>query len=326
MNLVTGATGFLGSHIAEQLAAQGEPVRALVRPTSDTSFLRTLDGVELVVGDLGDRASLRAACQGVRRVFHAAAQVGEWAPWSAFEAATVTGTRNLLEAASDAGADRFIHISSVSVYGYPGGREVLLDEEAPVGCNLRRGSFYARSKLEAERLVRESSGLEFVILRPAWIYGPRDRVSLPRLVRSLRSRVARLIGPGDNPLGLVYAANVAQAALRAAQLQAAAGRTYNLVNPDRITQREFFDRLAEMLDLPRVHGSIPYGLADGVAAICEGVFRALGLSHPPPVTRHAVWLLGRRVYFDPRRALEELGWKPLGHEEGFRRTARWLRA
>ncbi len=117
MNLVTGATGLLGSHIVEQLCKRGLPVRALVRPGSDISWLKT-QGVELAAGDITDPASLRAACQGVDVVYHAAAKVGDWGPWQEFQRITVDGTRNVVEAAVAAGVRRLVHISSIRAYGY----------------------------------------------------------------------------------------------------------------------------------------------------------------------------------------------------------------
>ena len=120
MNLVTGATGLLGSHIVEQLRAAGEPVRALVRGSSDTRLLDEW-GVEKVIGDVTDPASLTAACKGVRTVYHAAARVGDWGPWSEFVAISIDGTRNMLEAARAADVQRFLHISSISAYGHPDG-------------------------------------------------------------------------------------------------------------------------------------------------------------------------------------------------------------
>ena len=118
LNLVTGGTGLLGSHFVEQLARGARRVRALVRPGSDLRFLRSQE-VELVEGDVTDRASLVRACNGVERVYHAAAQVGDWGPWTNFVNVTIEGTRNLIEAAAQASVRRFLHVSSISAYGHP---------------------------------------------------------------------------------------------------------------------------------------------------------------------------------------------------------------
>ena len=125
MNLITGATGLLGSHIAEQLRAAGQPVRALVRPNSDTRFMDSL-GVEKVLGDITDPASLAEAFKGVTTVYHSAAQVGDWGPWDRYVAVTIEGTRNMLAAAKAAGVGRFLHVSSISAYGHPDGAGLVL--------------------------------------------------------------------------------------------------------------------------------------------------------------------------------------------------------
>src|SRR5882672_5280934 len=116
MNLVTGATGLLGSHIVEQLRLRNRPVRVLVRRGSDPGWLKT-QGVEFAEGDLSDRPSLERACQGVKIIYHAAARVGDWGPWAEFVRITIDGSRNLFDAAEAAAVPRFIHISSISVYG-----------------------------------------------------------------------------------------------------------------------------------------------------------------------------------------------------------------
>src|SRR5512146_942901 len=120
MNLVTGASGLLGSHIVEQLRLRGRPVRVLVRRGSDRKWLET-QGVEFAEGDLNDRASLERACAGVENIYHSAARVGDWGPWEEFVQYTIEGTRNLAEAAEKAGCHRFLHISSISSYGHPDG-------------------------------------------------------------------------------------------------------------------------------------------------------------------------------------------------------------
>ena len=118
LNVLTGATGLLGSHIAEQLVERGDKVRALVRPTSDTTFLRGL-GAELVEGDLSDSASLRRAVAGADVVYHCAAKVGDWGAWRSFQSLVVDATANVLEACRQEGVGRVLHVSSITVYGHP---------------------------------------------------------------------------------------------------------------------------------------------------------------------------------------------------------------
>src|SRR3990172_8845148 len=214
MNLVTGATGLLGSHIVEQLRLRNKPVRALVRRGADVEWLKA-QKVEFVEGDLSDAESLKKACAGVRVVYHAAARVGDWGPWEDFVRITIDGTQHLLDAAVSTGVRRFLHISSISVYGHVDGEGKVFDEGAPLGVNLHNWSYYSRAKVEAERRVwamHKSGRQPVTVIRPSWLYGPRDRATLPRLIDSIRRRKLRIIGDGRNRLNVVHAGNVAEAA------------------------------------------------------------------------------------------------------------------
>ena len=136
MNLVTGATGLLGSHIVEKLKEQGQPVRALVRKGSDTRVLENW-GVELAYGDVTDLESVIAACKGVTTVYHSAAAVGDWGSWeNYFVPVTIGGSKNMIEAARKNNIKRFLHISSISAYGHPNKKGMVVDESYPLGQQL----------------------------------------------------------------------------------------------------------------------------------------------------------------------------------------------
>jgi nucleoside-diphosphate-sugar epimerase len=153
VNLVTGAAGLLGSHIAEHLTARGARVRALVRPSSDLTFLRSL-GAELVEGDLRDVSSLRRAAAGASTVYHCASKVGEWGPWTEYQEQIIDATRNLLEACRTQAISRVLHVSSITVYGHLKLRDGLYAEDEPLGQNLWFRDYYIRAKIAAEELAR----------------------------------------------------------------------------------------------------------------------------------------------------------------------------
>jgi nucleoside-diphosphate-sugar epimerase len=326
MNLVTGATGLLGSHIVEKLVAAGEPVRALVRPTSDTGFLESL-GVESAVGDVTEPDSLPPALRDVRTVYHAAAKVGDWGPWREFQAISIDGTRNMLSAAAKAGVERFLHISSISAYGHPDGEGLVLDETAPLGVDLHRWSYYSRAKVAAEQLAwaaYQRGDVPVTVVKPSWLYGERDRSSMPRLIRAVRKGKTKLIGGGDNRLNLTYAGNEAEGCILAATHDNAVGESYNLSNDGVITQREYFNKIAECLGAEPVTKTVPYGLAYRAAFVMELFGHLFRKKTPPLVTRYSVWLMGRRCYFSCEKARRELDWQPtVGYEEGIERTVRW---
>jgi nucleoside-diphosphate-sugar epimerase len=324
LNVITGATGLLGSHIAEQLAARGERVRALVRPASDTAFLRRL-GAELAPGDLTDPATLPAAVAGADVVYHCAARVGEWGPWAAYQSQILDATRNLLDACRAAGVGRVLHVSSITVYGHPRLHEERpITEDEPLGQHLWRwGDYYCRAKIGAEGLCRQYPGA-LTIIRPSWIYGPRDRTTFPRVLKALESGRAALVGRGDNLLNIVYAADVADGAVRAAESPGAVGRAYNLSSEGEITQRQLLDWLTDALGRPRVRMRFPYRFAFWGGFLAELIGRAIRLRRPPHFTRYVVTLVGRPTRFSIERARKELGWAPrVSAAEGVRRTLEW---
>ncbi len=328
MNLVTGATGLLGSHIVEQLRRRGRPVRALVRFGADVEWLKS-QAVELVDGDLSNPESLERAGEGVQCIYHAAARVGDWGPWSDFQKITIDGTRNLFDAAEKCGVPRFIHISSISVYGHRNEKGLVLDEREPLGVNVHKWSYYTRAKVAAERELwrRHEAGtkVKYTVIRPSWLYGPRDRATFARLSRMIRNGKAKLLGSGDNRLNVVYAGNVAEACILAADNPAAVGEAYNCSNDGELTQRQYFDMLAKALGAAPVKKTVPYRVAYNAAFILEVLGHTFKWKKPPMVTRYAVWLMGRDSFFSAEKARRELGWKStVSYEEGIAATVRWF--
>jgi nucleoside-diphosphate-sugar epimerase len=323
---LTGATGLLGSHVAEQLVARGQGARALVRRGSDTTFLRNL-GVELVEGDLDQPDTLPPALDGVDVVYHCAARVGDWGPWSLYRQAIVDATAHVVAACRQVGVGRLLHVSSINVYGHPRLQPgQWLSEDDPLGQKLWWGDHYCRAKIEAEQCVR-ASGLPWTVVRPSWIYGPRDRNSLPRVLAAIQASRAALVGQGDNLLNIVYAGDVADGVLRAAAHPAAVGRAYNLASEGAISQRDFLNALTDALALPRVHTRVPYRLAFAAGLLAELVGRVIRLRRPPHFTRYAVALIGRSTRFSIDRARRELDWQPrMPPLDGLRLTLEWYLA
>ncbi len=319
LNLVTGGTGLLGSHFVEQLVKRGRRVRALVRPGSDTRFLESL-GVELSEGDMTDKASLLRACEGVSIVYHAAARVGDWGPWHEFVEITIAGTRKLLESAIAAGVKRFLHISSISAYGHPNRAGLVVDESHELGVNLHHWSYYSRAKVEAEKLVwaaHERGDIEVTVIRPSWLYGPRDRATIGRLCDSIRKGKIKLIGDGNNRLNVVHAGNVAEGGIAAAERNDCAGEAFNCSNDGVLTQKQYFNLVAKALGEPEVTRKVPYGVAYNAAFVFEIMGHLFRRTTPPLVTRYSVWLMGRKTFFECRKAREKLAWTPtVKYEDG----------
>jgi 2-alkyl-3-oxoalkanoate reductase len=326
MNLITGATGLLGSHIAEKLVAAGQPVRALVRETSDTRFLESL-GVELVRGDIIDRASLDVALAGATTVYHAAARVGDWGPWSEFVSHTIDGTRNMLDASTKAGVGRFLFISSISSYGHRNQKGLVIDEEQPIGLELKKWSYYSRAKVEAETLARaahDRGDLQVTVAKPSWLYGERDNASLPRIIRNIRRGAAKLPGGGTNLLNLTYAGNEAEGCILAATRECAVGQIYNFASDGDITLEQYFNKIAECLGEKPVTKKVPYSVAYNAAFIMECFGHLFRTKNPPLITRYSLWLMARDTFFSSEKARRELGWEStVGYDEGIERSVKW---
>lgn len=310
ISLVTGGTGLLGSHIAEQLHRRGRAVRAMCRAGSDTAFLRTL-GAEIFTGDITDAEACGRACQGVDTVYHAAARVGDWGPWSDYVRNTIEATQNMVDAASKNGVRRFLHQSSTSVYGYVNGEGNIIDETAPLGSYVPRWGYYTRAKIEVERLVmraHKAGEIVATVVRPSWMYGQRDRATLPRLIASLQTGKLKIIGDGKNRLNVVHAGNVAEASIMAADSDRTVGEAYNCCHDGVLTQRDYFDLIADSLGAPRVTKAVPYSVAYKAAFAMECFGHLFRTKKPPLATRYAIWLMGRRSFFECQKLKDHLGW------------------
>ncbi len=327
---VTGGSGLVGRHVIGQLVARGDRVRALARSEAAAAAVRAL-GAEPVPGDLGDEVP-GAWLADTDAVVHAAAIVLARLGWERFHAANVVPTERLVRAAARAGAAvRFVHISSVAVYGrrttYDGGGSSV-SEAFGLDGPMFPGDHYARSKREAEQAlwrVAAETGLAAVALRPCVIYGEGDRTFTSRVARALRRGWAPLIGDGANPLGVVYAGNVAAAALAALDRPKVIG-AFNVANDGDLTQRSFLERFASGLGVRVRVVRIPRALAWHGAELADAALRLLRPRGPMSVLKTAVQFLANPNPYVSAKAKAELGWTPVAApEEAVERTGRWFR-
>ncbi|MBV9942330.1 MAG: NAD-dependent epimerase/dehydratase family protein [Solirubrobacterales bacterium] len=324
---MTGATGFIGGHLARRLLREGYRVRCLVRESSDTSLLEAL-GAELARGDLTDARSLTAAARGCRFVLHCGALVSDWATINEIKRINVDGTRNVLEASTLASAERFVHVSTTDVYGYPGRRGVD-EHHRPAGFS----NWYAETKRAAEaevRRVEQGRDLNVVILRPATVYGPRSEDVVGDMAQAMRRRQMLLVDGGRAVAGLLYIENLVDAAVLTLRSDAGLGEAFNLTDGLDITWRRFLADLAEGLGYPEPRWSVPYGVAFGIAFGLEYGYRFLRrtarINTRPLLSRQAVHVLGRDQDFSNRKARETLGWAPrVSYQDGLAATIKWLR-
>jgi 2-alkyl-3-oxoalkanoate reductase len=305
---LTGGTGLVGSHVAEEAVRRGHKVRALVRKSSDTSYLDGL-GVEKVNGDLEDVEALRNGVAGADWVINCAAKVGDWGPLEEFRRLNVAAFRLLLDAASDAGIERFVHVSSLGVY--EGRDHHGTDETVPTAAQALDG--YTRSKVEAEALALayvKDRALPLTIVRPGFIYGERDRTVLPKLLNSLRSRVFRYFGSGDQALNCIYVKNLVHAIFLAAESPGAVGEVFNVTDGRRVSKKEFVGRVADLAGLKPPQGKIPLWLARLLAHLLERRALRKGSTTPPLVNKARYKFLGLNLDFSIEKARKLLGYDP----------------
>lgn len=319
---LTGASGFVGSHVLRALEQSGARVRCLVRPSSSR---RTLEGTsaELVEGDLRDADSIARAVDGCSHVFHVAADYRLFVRRPAeMYASNVDGTRNVLEAAAGAGVERIVYTSTVGTLG-PMEDDSAADESSDVTLDDMVGH-YKRSKFLAKRVAKElaARGLPVVIVHPSAPVGEADwkpTATGKIILDFLRRRLPALV---DTGLNLVDVRDVAAGHLLAAE-KGRVGEEYILGHRN-MTLREIVGTLGEITGLPVPKLRLPHWIPLGVAAVDTALAKVL--PREPWLPLEAVRLARHKMYFDPRKAVEELGLPQTPIEEPLRRAVDWYRA
>jgi nucleoside-diphosphate-sugar epimerase len=320
--LLTGGSGFLGSYVAEQLTAQGDIVRALVRPRSDKKILEKLPKVEFSAGAIEDLASVEQAMKGVDAVVHVAGLVKARTP-AEFFATNTQGTQNLLDAAAKnaPGLKRFVYVSSLAAVG-----PSLDGKPVPDDAEPRPVTHYGRSKLAAERAVLAMKDrLPVVVIRPPLIYGPRDRETLA-FFTSVSRGVLPLLGDGRNTLSMVYGEDCASAVVRAVRADIPSGRTYFVEDGHVYVWR---DALSEVEKALGKRAFVRFGLPLGVIKVAAAASQLYG-----KVTNTAQMLTLDKVNELKERhwvcsgegARTELGWAPrTTWQQGVPKAVEWYR-
>ena len=320
---VTGATGFLGAHVARALAAQGADLRLLVRQTSD---LRNLDGLkaDCVTGDLRSAASLEKAVAGCDTVFHVAADYRLWVrdPEQMYRS-NVEGTRAVLEAARKNGVRRVVYTSSVATMGFTSNGRIA-DEESPVSLAEMIGH-YKRSKFMAEQVALEAGRAwqDVVVVNPSTPVGEMDIKPTPTgriVVDFLKGKFPAYV---DTGLNLVDATECARGHVAALE-KGRSGERY-ILGGENLTLKQILDKLGAITGLPSPKLKVPYFMALATGVVDEVVTGRI-LGKEPRATIDAVRMGRKKMFVSSAKAERELGWTIVPVDDALGRAAAWFRA
>ena len=327
--LVTGGGGFLGRAIAEMLLDRGDEVTILSRRRYPA--IEALGAEGLVVDLAKDTPELPDMLAGMDVVFHVAARAGVWGTREAFWSVNVEGTRRILEAAQAAGVPRFVHTSSPSAVWSGDDEEGLTEEDCPYPEQYL--AFYPASKGAAEQLVLAASGpaMATTALRPHLIWGPRDPHLIPRLLDRGRAGRLRIIGEGDNKVGITYVENAAWAHLLAADAlspdSANAGKAYFITDDEPVMLWPWVNTLFSEMGVSPVTKRISSATAARVGAVAEWVWRTFRRPGEPPMTRFVARSMSTHHYYDLSAARADFGYhQKVDPSEGWAQMIKWLRS
>ncbi len=298
---LTGASGFIGRAVVKRLKDNYQ-LTLLLLPEEPVVGLGDLN---IVRGDITRPRSLSGLIDGHDTVIHMAGSVG-YQTWRNCLSINVDGTRNIIRKAVKAGVIRFIHMSSVSVYGRV--PDIRITEEQPY---KKIRDPYGDTKIEAEQLVRkqaEKNRIDLTVLRPTAVYGEGDNKFLPSLVENLKTGKLRIMGDGDHSVDLVNVVDVAESVYLALLKPESVGQTYNIANENNPSWNEFLKAACKELDIPYTDKHISYKLAYRLAGLIE--FFSIFTGRPPRLSRYAVRLVGRQYNYSIGKTRRELGYEP----------------
>ncbi len=322
---VTGATGFVGSHVAQALEVAGAELRLLARSTSPTKLISTLKNSEIVTGDLRDASTYKQALRGCEAVFHVAADYRLWTRNAAdameMYRSNVEGTRGLIDAARQAGVKRIVYCSSVATMGFRSDGSVV-DEETPVTLEEMIGH-YKRSKFVAEQVALEAGkkGDDVVIVNPSAPVGEQDVKPTPTgriIVDFLKKKFPAYV---DTGLNVVDVREVARGHVLAYE-RGKPGERY-ILGGENLTLKQILDKLSATTGIPAPKVKLPYVFALA-AGVFDTVFTGQLRGKEPRVTIDAVRMGRKKMWVRSSKAERELGYKVVPVEDALRRACEWF--
>jgi nucleoside-diphosphate-sugar epimerase len=325
--LVTGGTGFIGSHLVERLVSVGENVRCLVRKTSNTKFLESL-GVELTYGDITDKNSLIPAVEGVEVVYHLAgiSEVSQKIPYQIYEKYNVTGTLNVATLCLKEDIKKFLNFSSVEAYSALGELNTVLPIKETFPCNPT--TYYGISKREAEQRLLDlykENGLPVTIIRPSVVYGPRDIQHGPfKLFRGISRGFFRIIGNGENLVSWTYIGNLVHLSELAKNSKKSIGEIYFAADEKPYTMNKICKIIAEEEEVSLSNLHIPLNISKFISIPLETIFKIL--NQEPLLSKSKIRFIASNYIYDVSKAKKDLGYTDqFSLREGVRLTVKWYK-
>ncbi|MEM7660101.1 MAG: NAD-dependent epimerase/dehydratase family protein [Bacteroidota bacterium] len=322
--LVTGAAGFLGGRLGKALASQTDhEVTGTSRRSHRQAEFEAL-GIRFVAGDLTEQAFCRSIVQGQEVIIHCAALSSPWGSYQAFYSANVLATKYLADAAKQGGVQRFLNISTPSIY-FNFGDQWGVTEATPLP--KKSVNQYAATKLEAEQyvLAQHTERFATLSLRPRAIIGAEDQVIFPRLIRAYEEGRLRIIGKGDNLASLTSMPNLIQAIQAAIEAPLSGyGQVYNICDPEPIQLWEDINFVLTSMGKVPVSRHLPYGVGMFAATVSETIARLRGGKKEPTLTRYGIGILARNFTMNPYLAQAQLGYDPpVSTREGLQEFLDW---
>jgi nucleoside-diphosphate-sugar epimerase len=324
-SLVTGASGFLGGHVVEELCRNGEDVVVFARKTSDLSAVKHLP-IEIRYGELRDADSMKGIMNDVDMVFNCAGSVRFHQSYDKIHDINVAGTERIVAAAADAEVDKVVHTSSMAALGPDG----VVDSDSVKTDRPDIKNVYSRTKTEAEAVFFKKCaerGIKGTALRPGVIYGPRDMTAAYYWFNIIENGEGMIVGDGKTRFPLIYVDDVVEAFMKAADRDNAVGRTYNIDGPERGRIRRIYDLISNELGKESKYRSVSYRSAMFAARMSEFKSALGGYKNEPRYSTFVIFLFGKdHGELDCSNAVADLGFQSrIGLDEGIKRTANWYK-
>jgi len=320
--LITGATGFIGSHLVERNIREGNKIKILALPGDKKALDFKSRGIDVVYGDIREPSAVNEAVSDIQIVFHLSGVVTDWTPKEIFDKVNIRGTRSICEACLQKNVDRLIEVSTNDVFGLK--ENVVINESFDFSS---WGEPYADTKLEASRIVWEygKKGLPVSIVYPCWVYGPGDTTFVPLLAYAIKN--GRLLFWRKNAIVWpAYVENLVDLIMVLAEHPKAVGQGFIYHDGESDTLQNFTSKIVKSIGKNPSQLYIPYWTAYAAACIMESLWKLFRKKSRPLLTTYTVKNLGSRLKFSIEKAERELGWvPPLSYQKGLKKTMDWLK-